>query len=1052
MSSTARANDTATDSKPEPHGNFDFITRVKPDYGNVVVEKWRSRVTGLSVVHVDYEAPIVKGYFAVGTEIFDDSGCPHTLEHLVFLGSEKYPYKGVLDNLANRAFAQGTNAWTDQDQTVYTIDTAGYQGFLQLLPVYLDHLLWPTLTDSGYVTEVHHINGNGEDAGVVYSEMQGRENTPGDLLALRLQRAFYPKGNAYRSETGGLMEALRVLNIDKIRQYHRTYYAPHNLCVIVMGRLTTQDLLAVLQKEMEPRIVAHGQAHGPRPPGWKRPFIETKTAEPFTLGSGITQVVEFPEQDESMGEVCISWLGPKADDFVDQQALDVLGTYLTDSPVAPLTREFVETASPLCTSIYVSDSMRATTTTLDVYLSSVPTELLETVQGRLTHELKKIVEEGLDMERMAMILRKDKRRLADSLETSTSEVFLSSVIDDFLYGDPDGKSLADSLDNTKRYDAYAKWTNEDWCTLIRKYFLDAPSIVILGKPSGELAGKIEETEHARIARQQKRLGQDGLAKLEKALEAAKEANDQDIPSQMLSSFPLPDLSTVPWIPVQTAQNDPEKGGLHASKPSDTERLLQADDVTLPFFVEFDHVKSNFVTVCAYLSTASLPNELRKYITVYLSSFFSLPVVRNGEELSHEQVVNQLDDFSTSYTIENLAPFSQFVRITLKVQPEQYEEAIGWLRDLLYGAQFDIDRLRITAAKIMQGLPALKRDGSVVLDSMHSTLMFDETSTAAASTILGQMEFIPELMTTLEEEPDEVVADMKKFRAAVTKPSVIRFAVYGNILALSRPRSAWVHNFRSLPLSKLEPVSWIQESLTALGKRPGKKAVVVTIPSIESSYSIHSTGTLTSWDHPDYAALRVAAEVLEGMESFLWRFIRGAGLAYGVNISVDVESSLLSFSLYRAPDSHKGFVEAARVVKEVADEKMLIEDTTMDASKSTLVYAYASRTGTVGKAAIMSFTNQVLRGVSADHHHELLQRFKAVTKADVLSAIRKYILPVFDPAQSVAVVVSSPNKAEDIASGLKNAGYDVESRMLDLGVSDSGSDYSGSGSSMSEDSR
>jgi len=33
-------------------------------------------------------------------------------------------------------------------------------------------------------TQVHHINGAGEDAGVVYSEMQGRENQSGDLMAL----------------------------------------------------------------------------------------------------------------------------------------------------------------------------------------------------------------------------------------------------------------------------------------------------------------------------------------------------------------------------------------------------------------------------------------------------------------------------------------------------------------------------------------------------------------------------------------------------------------------------------------------------------------------------------------------------------------------------------------------------------------------------------------------------------------------------------------------------------------------------------------------------
>lgn len=80
------------------------------------------------------------------TEAHDDDGLPHTLEHLIFLGSEKYPYKGVLDLLANRCLASGTNAWTDTDHTCYTMTTAGKDGFLELLPIYLDHVLYPSLT------------------------------------------------------------------------------------------------------------------------------------------------------------------------------------------------------------------------------------------------------------------------------------------------------------------------------------------------------------------------------------------------------------------------------------------------------------------------------------------------------------------------------------------------------------------------------------------------------------------------------------------------------------------------------------------------------------------------------------------------------------------------------------------------------------------------------------------------------------------------------------------------------------------------------------------
>ena len=66
--------------------------------------------------------------------------------------------------------------------------TVGSEGFLSMLPVYMDHVLYPTLTNSGYVTEVHHVNGDGEDAGVVYCEMQGRENSADSIVHLAMLR------------------------------------------------------------------------------------------------------------------------------------------------------------------------------------------------------------------------------------------------------------------------------------------------------------------------------------------------------------------------------------------------------------------------------------------------------------------------------------------------------------------------------------------------------------------------------------------------------------------------------------------------------------------------------------------------------------------------------------------------------------------------------------------------------------------------------------------------------------------------------------------------
>ena len=39
----------------ESFGNYQLIKRVKLDFTDVVVSKWKSDVTGLTVIHLDYE-------------------------------------------------------------------------------------------------------------------------------------------------------------------------------------------------------------------------------------------------------------------------------------------------------------------------------------------------------------------------------------------------------------------------------------------------------------------------------------------------------------------------------------------------------------------------------------------------------------------------------------------------------------------------------------------------------------------------------------------------------------------------------------------------------------------------------------------------------------------------------------------------------------------------------------------------------------------------------------------------------------------------------------
>jgi Zn-dependent M16 (insulinase) family peptidase len=111
------------------------------------------------------------------------------------------------------------------------------------------------------------------------------------------------------------------LTTPAVRDYHGTYYVPHNLTLIVAGKLSdgSNSLLSVVQEKVEPSIIAHGQDKGPRPPGWRRPFVETESANRVSIRETVKEVVEFPEKDESSGEIMIGFMGTSPDDLLESQ-------------------------------------------------------------------------------------------------------------------------------------------------------------------------------------------------------------------------------------------------------------------------------------------------------------------------------------------------------------------------------------------------------------------------------------------------------------------------------------------------------------------------------------------------------------------------------------------------------------------------------------------------------------------------------------------------------------------------------------------------------------
>jgi Zn-dependent M16 (insulinase) family peptidase len=85
-------------------------------------------------------------------------------------------------------------------------------------------------------------------------------------------------------------------------------YQPKNLCLILAGQIDHENLLEILD-DFESTILDDI----PRPDSpFTRPWIDSKQAPPIEKST--IERVEFPEEDESFGQVEIRFLGPNCVD------------------------------------------------------------------------------------------------------------------------------------------------------------------------------------------------------------------------------------------------------------------------------------------------------------------------------------------------------------------------------------------------------------------------------------------------------------------------------------------------------------------------------------------------------------------------------------------------------------------------------------------------------------------------------------------------------------------------------------------------------------------
>lgn len=989
---------------------------------NLRVRHYRSNRSGLNIIRGDVAGPLVNGYFCLATEAHDDDGLPHTLEHLIFLGSQDWPFKGVLDLIANRCLSSGTNAWTDTDHTCYTMTTAGSEGFLNMLGVYVDHILFPTLTESGYLTEVHHINGQGQDAGVVYCEMQARENAAEERVQLALLRALYPGHCGYKSQTGGLLENLRnSTSHAKVQAYHREFYRAENLCLIITGQVSDEQVFAALSPIEDKIQEKRKESHSPFLRPWQNPVP--------AFEEDFVQQVLYPNDDELDGLVYVGWRGPSGTtNLYVFFATIMMMEYLTDSPISPFQAAFVEADQPLA-----SDVSYSIIENLDcsVYLSfeNVPIDNLEHIKPKTSTILDQVLDDGIDLHRMKTLIEKRVLQYLGQREHSPHDVIAQLAISQFLYGtsEQDFKERANAL---QAYRKLSGETQEFWLELLDE-ILRKPKAIIIGRPSVQMQTRLASEEAERIKERVNQLGGEGLKALAKKVESAMAENEVDIPVDILDAFPVPSVDPIQfhkleyWNPLTRFSPNFRGQSLLQAGPND--HIIHAD--------------TNFVHIFAFLDTVHLHKDVRKYLPLFCELLSESSMEIDGQVLPYEEVIQRMNEdtievgcsIGLSGSRFQSGSNSRYVIIAVQVEPRKIQKGFDWLYLFLYKVQFTVERVRTVATKLENCLSEFKREGNFIAQTVSTLLSMNGESNKVLASIFQQEATLKYARKSLtsgskarssfenQKEPKQhpVLDSLEHIQSEL--PKCLALFIAANFDHVRVPWDSIAKLSKTGDRTNESKIKFVSDFHD---RQVESRHLIIGIGSVESSYLIQNVASLTDPDHPDFAVLLLYLQYFCQTEGPLWRKLRGQGLSYGFWIGANASKGFLQLKLSQTSHPHQAYQGTKEIITESLSEKFEYNQQEIESAKSSLTFELLQTEENV-QGCIVQQIQRTIRDLAHDHQKNLIDRILKANACDLRRVSRLYVTPLFSGNDTRTVIVAHPSKVKSIQDAFQGDGSKFE---------------------------
>lgn len=211
------------------------------------------------IMSPDPLAPVaaVNLWYNVGSrnEPKGQTGIAHLFEHMMFQGSTNV---GKAEHFRLISGAGGTlNGTTWVDRTNYFETVPSHQ---------LELVLWLEADRMGGLLDALGQETLDNQRDVVKNEKrQSYDNRPYGSSSIRLQGAVFPHGHPYHHSTIGSMADLDAATLEEIQTFFRTYYAPNNAVLSIVGDFEPAVARAWVQQYFGP-IPAH-PAIPPAPDG-----------------------------------------------------------------------------------------------------------------------------------------------------------------------------------------------------------------------------------------------------------------------------------------------------------------------------------------------------------------------------------------------------------------------------------------------------------------------------------------------------------------------------------------------------------------------------------------------------------------------------------------------------------------------------------------------------------------------------------------------------------------------------------------------------------------